>query len=154
MFELLGADQASDDIAVLMLMRLETPAAAPLELHERAEPAVLRPIRNALRQWMSDARVPPPEAEEFLVAVGEACANVVEHAYGPGGGPLSVRLEAETGGIVAVVRDHGRWRSPRGHNRGRGSVLMRGCADEVDVEHLADGTLVTLRKSVPVEEAG
>jgi anti-sigma regulatory factor (Ser/Thr protein kinase) len=151
MFELLGGDQAADDVAVLMMSRLDAPAGEPLVLRPRAVPEALRQVRNAARQWMSDADVAPAAADEMLIALGEACANVVEHAYGPAGGELSVRMLREPSAVVAVVRDRGRWRSPRGHNRGRGTVLMHGLVDEVDVEHLPDGTRVTLRKIVTGE---
>jgi sigma-B regulation protein RsbU (phosphoserine phosphatase) len=154
MFELLGGEQAADDVAILMLSRLVTRGTEPLVLQHPADPAALRQIRHAVRQWLADVGVAHGPAEEVVVAVGEAASNVVEHAYGPSGGTVSVRLVAEPSAIVAVVRDHGRWRSPRGSNRGRGTVLMRGLVDEVKVEHLADGTRVTLQKVLPVTEVG
>jgi anti-sigma regulatory factor (Ser/Thr protein kinase) len=154
MAQLLGGDQAADDVAVLMLSRPVTDATEPLVLRHHAVPLALRQIRNLARQWLSGVGVTVRVAEEFLIALGEACANVVEHAYGPRGGMISVRLVAEPSVIVAVVRDHGHWRSPRGHNRGRGTVLMHGFVDEVRIEHLVNGTEVTLRKIVSTEEAG
>jgi anti-sigma regulatory factor (Ser/Thr protein kinase) len=154
MFEMLGAEQAADDVAVLMLSRLVTRGTEPLVVRLPAVPSALRQVRASVRRWLSDVGAPPGPAEEIVVAVGEASANVVEHAYGPGGGEMVVRLVAEPGAIVAVVRDHGRWRAGRGRNRGRGTVLMRGLVDEVQVDRLVDGTQVTLRKSVAVGEPG
>ena len=153
MFELLGREQAPDDVAVLMVSRLVTSVAEPLVLEEEATPDALRRVRVALRKWLSELGVAQGTTDEFVVAIGEACANVVEHAYGPGGGTLSVRLIPEPAALVAVVRDNGRWRRPRGRGRGRGTVLMKGLVDEVKVEHLVDGTRVTLQKDVPVEVA-
>jgi sigma-B regulation protein RsbU (phosphoserine phosphatase) len=146
MFELLGSDQAADDVAVLMLSRLVAPGTEPLLLRLPAVPEALREVRGSVRRWLSDLGAAPGPAEEIVVAVGEASADVVEHAYGPDGGELVVRLVAEPGAIVAVVRDHGRRRTVRG----RGGVLMRDLVDEVAVERLADGMQVTLRRTVPV----
>jgi anti-sigma regulatory factor (Ser/Thr protein kinase)/putative methionine-R-sulfoxide reductase with GAF domain len=154
MAQLLGGVEAADDVAVLMLSRLVTDATTPLVLRHHAVPSALRQIRNSARQWLGGIGVATRPGEEFLVAVSEACANVVEHAYGARGGMISVRLSRESNAIVAVVRDHGRWRSSRGHNRGRGSVLMHGFVDEVTVERRANGTEVTLRKIVSEGEAG
>jgi anti-sigma regulatory factor (Ser/Thr protein kinase) len=150
MFDLLGSDQAADDVAILMLSRLVAPGTEPLFLRVPAVAAALPQVRASVRRWLSDVGVAPGPAEEIVVAVGEASANVVEHAYGPGGGELVVRLIAEPGAVVAVVRDHGRRRPVRG----RDTALVRGLVDEVEVECLADGTRTTLRKSVPVGRPG
>ena len=88
-----------------------------------------------------------------MVAIGEACANVVEHAYGPGGGILSVQLSLEPPAVVAVISDNGRWRAARGYNRGRGTTLIHGLTDGVEIDRRDDGTRVTLRKNL-AKEAG
>lgn len=80
--------------------------------------------------------------------VGEACANAVEHAYGPGGGDLSVRLTSQPPDVIAVISDTGRWRPPRGHDRGRGIILMKALADEVRIEQTDTGTRVVLRRDI------
>jgi Histidine kinase-like ATPase domain len=68
---------------------------------------------------------------DLLVAVGEACTNAVEHAYGPDGGTVTVHMELQLPDVLATVRDTGRWRPPRGENRenrGRGGLFMRTAA--------------------------
>ena len=47
-----------------------------------------------------------------------------------------------------TVRDHGRWRPPRGSHRGRGLPLMRALMERVDVEHSDDGTVVVLERTL------
>jgi anti-sigma regulatory factor (Ser/Thr protein kinase) len=47
--------------------------------------------------------------------------------------------------IVATIRDTGRWRRPRGTNRGRGITIMENCADDVSVDTTESGTAVRLR---------
>ena len=50
--------------------------------------------------------------------------------------------------IRVTVRDHGRWRPPRGSHRGRGLPLMRALMERVDVEHGDDGTVVVLERTL------
>ena len=46
--------------------------------------------------------------------------------------------------MTITVTDSGRWRAPRGENRGRGLPMMRALADTVDVRQTDEGTAVTL----------
>ena len=84
------------------------------------------------------------QAYDIIVAVQEACANAVEHAYGPGVAEVELDLQWEDGRVTITVTDHGQWRPPRGENRGRGLPLMHTLMDEVDVRHTDGGTAVTL----------
>jgi anti-sigma regulatory factor (Ser/Thr protein kinase) len=81
-----------------------------------------------------------------VLAVGEATSNVVEHAYGPGGGLVHVRLELEQQDVLVTVRDSGRWRSPRGDNRGRGTHIIEAVTDELTVDRRSNGTEVVIRR--------
>ena len=56
-------------------------------------PSSLQPIRTAIRRWLACIPADRDPTADLVAAVGEACANAVEHAYGPTGGSLSVRLE-------------------------------------------------------------
>ena len=47
-----------------------------------------------------------------------------------------------------TVRDHGRWRPPRGTNRGRGLPLMQALMEHVDVHHTDKGTVVVLERTL------
>jgi hypothetical protein len=60
---------------------------------------------------------------------------------------MSVRLELrEPDLVVATVRDSGRWRPPRGTNRGRGALIMRAAVDEVTVDRGPGGTQVVIHR--------
>ncbi|GAA2561608.1 ATP-binding SpoIIE family protein phosphatase [Pseudonocardia hydrocarbonoxydans] len=150
MAALVGDVAADDDIAVLVARR--TPGGArpeDLVLDAPATPPSLQPLRQATRMWLADARVDRRRAADVLLAVGEALANAVEHAYGPRRGGVALRMRAEESGIVAEVRDTGRWRAPRGQRRGRGLTLLDALSDEVRIDRTDDGTTVVLRWNVP-----
>jgi len=82
-----------------------------------------------------------------MVAVGEACANAVEHAYrGQEPGLMHVAAGVDVDGILTVtVRDEGAWRPPDRDpgDRGRGLLIMRQMVDRVELAE-NDGTTVTL----------
>jgi len=60
---------------------------------------------------------------------------------------MEVRATLSPGGDAVVsVRDSGRWREPRGANRGRGMVLMKGLMDRVETTTGEEGTTVRLHK--------
>jgi GAF domain-containing protein/anti-sigma regulatory factor (Ser/Thr protein kinase) len=141
-----------DDVAALAV-RLTPLSADRLALRLRAEPHVLSPLRRTLRQWLEALGGGEGEVYDVLVAVTEAAANAIEHAYGPADESFDVEAEAGPGGdVTVVVRDHGRWRPPRGHNRGRGTLLMQELMDHFEVTTSEDGTEVRMRRKL--ERAG
>jgi serine phosphatase RsbU (regulator of sigma subunit)/anti-sigma regulatory factor (Ser/Thr protein kinase) len=146
MSRLIGLDRPADDVALLAIRRVDG-GTDPLDVTMPAVASALGDVRAAVRRWMADAGAGPTEVTDVLVAVGEATSNVVEHAYGPEGGDMSVRLELrEPGLVVATVRDSGRWRPPRGANRGRGALIMQAAADEIIVDRGPGGTQVVIHR--------
>lgn len=148
MSELVGSAVAEDDTAVLMVAHLDRERTGPLDLLLPAVPASLARIRVATRRWCAAIGAGPDDIADIVVAVEEAASNSVEHAYGPVDGLVSVRLTLEPPAVVATVRDDGHWRDPRGSHRGRGTMLMHGLVDRVEIEHLDPGTRVVLRKNL------
>jgi serine/threonine-protein kinase RsbW len=49
---------------------------------------------------------------DLQLAVEEACANVIEHAYGGKGGDLALTFETRGRDVVITLRDHGRLFAP------------------------------------------
>jgi len=150
MAKLIGEDMPDDDVALLTFRRESLEETGPLDLALPAVPESLKDFRAAMRRWLSTAGADDDTTGDLLLAVGEACTNAVEHAYGPAGGTVRLRLELRGTEVLATVRDHGQWRQPRGQNRGRGILLMRKCADEVNVEQTGDGTSVVIRRDLRV----
>lgn len=153
MAKLTSSDTTHDDIALLAMRRQDLDELRTMDLDVDAVPGALATVRFALRRWLPGVGASEDDVADLLVATGEACANVVEHAYGPAGGTLSLHVEAHSGGIWARISDTGAWRSPRGTHRGRGTELMRRLCDDVRVESGASGTDVFLRKRLSGESA-
>ncbi|MGH3835258.1 MAG: ATP-binding protein, partial [Pseudonocardiaceae bacterium] len=141
-----GDDSPGDDVAVLAVRRQDSGEVGPLDLVVPALPWSLRDIRVAVRRWLSAVGAEPRAAADLLVAVGEACTNAVEHAYGPGGGTVRVHLELQLPDVLVTVRDTGRWRPPRNEGRGRGTLFMRNCSDDLRIDHGPTGTCVVIRR--------
>ena len=119
-----------------------------------AEPAQLAPLRHAMAEYLGALPLSPDRRDEVILAVGEAAANVVEHAYhdAPEPGVVDVTFWTESDALCVEVRDHGRWREPAPgdlpHGYGLGIVLMRRLIDCVLIHHDHRGTNVLLRHPV------
>jgi PAS domain S-box-containing protein len=124
--------RAEDDVAMIVLR--PTPLApGPLRLTVPAEPVALAALRRSLRRWLGACKATADECNDIVLACSEALANAIEHAYGPG--DAEVEMDAAFSGdqVSIVVRDFGRWREPRGDNRGRGLTLIQAVMDSVSV---------------------
>ncbi len=148
MAQLMGGDPPGDDVAVLAVRRQDSGEIGPLDLVVPALPWSLRDIRVAVRGWLSAVGATPRTVADLLVAVGEACTNAVEHAYGPGGGTVTVHLELQPPDVLATIRDTGHWRPPsdESQRRGRGTQFMRNCSDDLRIDHGPTGTNVVIRR--------
>jgi anti-sigma regulatory factor (Ser/Thr protein kinase) len=136
----------SDDVALMLLHRDATPA-TELEFAVEARARSLMTIRRAVSRWLEDLEVPPLAEREIVMAVHEASANVVEHAYGPAGGTITITAKHEGDQVEVLIRDSGTWRGSSRGDRGNGLRLMRGLMDDVLVDTSATGTVVVLRRS-------
>ena len=143
--ELVPAGPA-DDVA-LVAARIP-PLRDDLRTSWPATPEALVGVRRILRRWLAVHGAEEEELHDIVVACQEACANAVEHAYGPGNAHFDVDAEHREARIRVTVRDRGRWRPPRGSHRGRGLPLMRALMESVDVDHGEDGTVVVLERTL------
>jgi serine phosphatase RsbU (regulator of sigma subunit)/anti-sigma regulatory factor (Ser/Thr protein kinase) len=135
-----------DDVA-LVLLRTPLRAADSFEMTLPAEARNLRIVRTALRAWMREVGVSDTVIDDIIVACGEACANVVQHAYAeaPGPGPMQVETRVVDGSVELVVRDQGRWRPSSNRDGGWGRWLVQAVVESVDVERSTTGTTVRVR---------
>jgi serine phosphatase RsbU (regulator of sigma subunit)/anti-sigma regulatory factor (Ser/Thr protein kinase)/putative methionine-R-sulfoxide reductase with GAF domain len=148
---LLADGPAHDDVAMLAL-RTEPAPGGLLRLTFDADPTVLSGMRQSLRDWLAAVGADEDDTYDVLVAATEAAANAVEHAYGPVDASFEIEARALSGGeVTVVVRDRGSWRPPRGHNRGRGTMLMQQLMDDFEVTTGETGTEVSMRKRLARE---
>jgi anti-sigma regulatory factor (Ser/Thr protein kinase) len=141
---LVAPEGPRDDVAIVALQTNEVPAELRLQLPAR--PTVLADVRSALRRWLVDRGASQEELTEITIAVSEACANAVEHAYSPTPQTFEVLATAEADEVTVTVRDQGHWRPPRGENRGRGLTIIGAAMGDVDVNRTDHGTEVVMRR--------
>jgi len=139
-------ERRSDDIALLTVQTVRIDS-MPLQVTLPAEHTALAPARRYLRRWLDQVGASRDEIHAIVTATGEACANAVEHAYGPSAAMFQLDAVIDGAEITVAVRDFGSWRPPRGDDgRGLGTELMKRLMDSVDIERARDGTEVRLRR--------
>jgi GAF domain-containing protein/anti-sigma regulatory factor (Ser/Thr protein kinase) len=142
---------APDDVAIAAARIPEI--SEHLSARWPAEKEALAGVRQILRRWLYAHGATEDETFDITVASQEACANAVEHAYGPGHRTFQIDATFAGGLVRLVIRDDGRWRPPRGTHRGRGLPLMRALMEHVDVQHTDAGTTVVLERTIGRAEA-
>ena len=118
-----------------------------LRINRIARPEVARPIRHAVAAFLAaSGRVDEDTTGDILTAVGEALANVVEHAYeGQDENEIELLARLENNDTLAVdVFDRGTFidRAPR-PNRGFGMKIVKAIAQDVTV-NTGNGTHVRM----------
>jgi anti-sigma regulatory factor (Ser/Thr protein kinase) len=144
-----GNGEVADDIALVALQPLVL-AGTPLALDVPADAHMLFQVRHALGRWLRESGVGRRDADEIAIACGEACSNVVRHAYGASPGDMQVEARLVDGTVELTVRDHGQWRSTADRGGGLGLRLIRGLTDSVDVDSGPEGTTILMRRHVVV----
>ena len=145
----LGVPSHGDDVVLVVLRTAVT--AQPVFRHAfPARPEELRIARDAARNWLEQHGVLGRRAHDVVLALGEACANAVEHAYRGGTGEVEVEISGTAADLLLSVRDRGRWRVPAADgDRGRGTSIMQALASELRVDTTEGGTTVTIRFHEP-----
>lgn len=121
-----------------------------VEVHTRLVlPAVaerLRDVREVVRTVAATAGAPPDRIEDMVLAVAEACANVVAHAYAEDGGDMHVLIDRRQDDLVMVVSDSGKPIVDRkSEGAGVGLKLINELADSVAIEGPGDaGTVIVM----------
>jgi anti-sigma regulatory factor (Ser/Thr protein kinase) len=117
-----------------------------------ATPLNARQLRARFQEWLQKLGAPSARVDELTLAVYEALANVVEHAYPPDHPDPMMRLHArvEHRHVRISISDHGHWRTPPAEPgyRGRGLIMMRSLTTELHLHPSPDGT--TVQMSAPL----
>ena len=161
-----GTNLPVDDIADAVLAEMAPPAGydddiaivvyrqpyPPLQIEKAAAAVQLSDVRHQLADWLRSAAVPDGTVADIVLAVNEACANSIEHAY-RGHTPGKVRVECENDGARVQVKiiDKGSWKpAPSDPGvRGRGLLLIRSVSHWLEMECTSSGTTVNMSFNLP-----
>jgi len=135
-----------DDIAIVALNY--GPVPSEFQMRVAAHPKQLAEVRRDLRRWLGSQGVPETHSREIVLAVNEACANAIEHAYSPAPAEFDVAATRDGDAVTVLVSDRGSWRGPRGQNRGRGLGIVEAAMDAVQIDTTDNGTVVRMRHKV------
>jgi PAS domain S-box-containing protein len=132
-----------DDIAVLAATFLPaTPQ--PIEVRLPAAPSSAAIARRLALRYARVTKLGPTRTFDLTIAVGEAVANAVEHAYRGTTGDFVLRLAWSGGRVRGEVRDLGTWRHDEPDTeRGRGFTILRAATASFEIDRSRDGTTVT-----------
>jgi anti-sigma regulatory factor (Ser/Thr protein kinase) len=128
-----------------------------------ANPAQLAVIRRELLGWLAPLGLSTEQKDDVVLAVDEAVANAVRHAYPEGrSGEVELTLWTEGEALCIEITDHGSWRPARGEGGtvtsdergGRGMLIMQHMVETVLVHFDGRGSRVLLRHNFgrPAEE--
>jgi len=133
-------DGQSDDVALVVARYLPVPLARTVP----ARAVELSGMRHQVAAWAAAAAVSGVGLADLQLALGEAAANAIDHAYADGPGEFTYRLTTTHDGIHARLRDSGRWRPPSADPgyRGRGLEIIRAIGRNVRIDHDDTGTTV------------
>ena len=138
-----GGDREDD--VVVMAMKTEE---GRLAYHE-VFPAVadeLGRVRTSIRSWLDSQDLSSGVKDDLLIALGEAAANVVRHAYlDDAPGVMEIRVSARYGTLAVEVADRGSWRDPTGTSGspGLGLGIIRSLTRDFRVDRGVAGTSVS-----------
>jgi PAS domain S-box-containing protein len=147
LIEALGVGTVRTDDAVILCLRIPSP---DFRREFQAKAGELRHLRRSLTDWAAQRRMPDAVVRRLLIAVNEAAANAIEHAYRQKE-PETVTVAAheDSGHLTATVTDTGTWKPvPRQPgDRGRGTNIMRQVSNDFERHTGPAGTTVQLRFS-------
>jgi anti-sigma regulatory factor (Ser/Thr protein kinase) len=137
--------------------------ASDITVRALAVPRMLCAVRGAVRGYLEAAGFAPDRRDAVVLAVDEACSNVVRHAYAGEEGGLELGLAERDGWLEVRLSDRGKPMPPDALKRkppappdretvkpgGLGVGLIHEVFEEVDYARGEDGTNV-LRLRLPV----
>ena len=135
------------------------------ELHISSEARNLSDVRQTLGDLLAGTPFEGQLQNKLILAVDEALANVVEHAYSGDPGDIQIVFEIEPGNFRVTIRDNGHQFNPMdrinrpldiqqaiqlGQKGGFGMFLMRQIMDEV---HYTSGATDATNELVMIKRA-
>jgi serine/threonine-protein kinase RsbW len=119
--------------------------AAPLDIEL---PAVAGSVWKARRAVAAYCVGHALDHEGIAIAVSEAVANAVTHAYRDGAdGPVRIFADLEPGSLLILISDDGHGMAPRADSPGMGAglIVIARIATSLQIDYDSHGTRLTMR---------
>jgi serine/threonine-protein kinase RsbW len=120
--------------------------------------------RRVVASYLSELGVPDEDAADVLLAIDEACSNVLQHAYPAGAGHYQLRADLRPEEIVIEVEDDGVGFDALTHRppadrlpvSGRGLQVIKALMTTVEVESptLLGGTRLRMSRRLDATSEG
>ena len=111
-------------------------------------------MRARLRNWLRSCDIGAKTVQDVLVAVGEACANAIEHGHRHSPGQqIRLRAVSTADQLRLTITDTGRWRTSQPGTAlivVTAFALMRALMQQVTIEPGPDGTTVDMYVGSPM----
>lgn len=133
-----------------------------LQFHTDSDPYSLGKARRHVRNTLVQAGFGVEVVRDVEAAVGEALANVHDHAYDGGAGPVSITVFRSDGRLTVVINDNGRAivapsvphvPPPSTSLRGRGLYMVGHLMDEVAIVVNPSGHGLAVRMTTRLKDA-
>lgn len=125
-------------------------------LEFKSDPGALAAVRQDIRDFLMQAPLDEMQAELIVLALDEACTNIIRHAYdGCPDRPIRLELQASGETLTCTLRDFGKPCDPdkiKGRELedfrpgGLGVRIMQTAFDAVDFQPFKLGTRLCLKK--------
>ena len=136
-----GVGSLRDDVTLVVVEDGRLAATGAFERSYAARPETLAEIRAAVARVTRELGCPPDMAQDMVLAVDEACQNIIRHAYRGGEGDIVLHVDREDDLLVIRLMDFAppvevAKIRPRSLDDvrpgGLGTHLMRSVMDQVD----------------------
>lgn len=123
------------------------------------EASELADVRACVRKFLEDSSLTETDTARIVMAVDEACTNIIRHAPQATGKPVHLEMQRVPEKLRFVLLDQGtpiaKDSIPQGHlnpteQGGMGGFIIRQVFDQVEYKPETDGTRLTLEKRIPV----
>jgi len=114
-------------------------------------------VRASVREFLAETALSEEESQLVVLALDEACTNIIRHAYGNACKTIRMEMQKTPGKIRFILRDYGKSCDP-GKIRGRrleeirpgglGVHIIRQAFDRVVYEPCSRGTRLTMERAI------
>jgi len=131
---------------------------APCKIIFLSDASYMAEVRDGVRAFLKDSAFPEEDAAKIVMAIDEACTNIIRHAYVGLAKPIRLEMKWLRDRTRFILRDYGRpFQPPTLETKnappitpgGLGVFIIGKVFDRVDYAPQARGTRLTLEKWLP-----